>query len=392
MTEEDRTERVVVIGDLHLHPDPVRDGPHPADATDVALRNLVDALTAEADGAARRHLLLLGDLIDFDRVRHAGPAAELSARAAAAVDLLDTTHAPFVEALRVGGRAGFHVHVVAGNHDPEWALPDVAQRLRGLLGGDGTIEVHPWIMRIAGRLHAEHGNHYHDLNAMPRPSQPFAPDAPGLHLGSVIDRWSDEVARARAAMRRDGVLGLSTGTIRLVAAHVRLAWRGLAQLIALSAPAERRRRERYRGGDLQRFAREIGLRTDAATALDRHGQVKLLAMARRLAATIRHHGPDTRGQALMRRRARRLDALLEQFASQAPLVLLAHSHVAEIAPLRDGRWYANPGQWAPDLDGAYPYLEIGWNERSVTVELLAWDDAARQSRRISIGKVELGLS
>ena len=112
-------------------------------------------------------------------------------------------------------------------------------------------------------------------------------------------------------------------------------------------------------------------------------------MLGRLVSTTRHRGPDTRGQALMRRGARRLDALLERFESQAPLLLLAHSHVAEIAALRDGRWYANPGRWAPDLDGAYPYLEIGWDKRSVTVELRAWRDATRGSRRISVGRIEL---
>jgi hypothetical protein len=387
--EEERTERIVVIGDLHLDPDP-RGGPNIADPSELALRNLVEALAAETDEAAPRHLVLLGDLIDFDRVRHADPTAE-RLPSARAVDLLGATHAPFVEALRAAGRAGLIVHVVAGNHDPEWALPDVARRLRHLLGDEGSVEIHPWILRVAGRIHAEHGNNFHDVNAMPRPSQPFAPDSPGLHLGSVIDRWNGDVAQARA-IGRDSALGLGVGAIRLLAAHLRLGWCGLGRLIALSAPSERRRRERYRDGELADYAREIGLRADAAAALDRVGQVEPLAMARRLAATLRHSGPITRGQALMRRGARRLDALLAPSESTAPLIVFAHSHVAEVEALGNGRWYANPGRWAPDVHGGYPYLAIEWNEGSLSVELLAWDDAARSSRQISIGMVDLGLS
>lgn len=387
LTEEDRTERVIVVGDLHLDPDSARD--RLPDESDAALRNLMEAIAAEPEGAARRRLVLLGDVIDFDRARHAGPAGEMTARAAEAVGRLDSTHPQFVEALRIAGSAGFTVHVVAGNHDPEWALQDVAGRLRSLIDTAGTIEFHPWILHMSGRLHAEHGNHLHDLNAMPRPSQPFAPDAPSLHLGSVIDRWSGEVAHARAGTRGGGLPGRSLGMIRVLAAHLRLAWRALVRLITLSGPAERRRRERFRRGALQHDAGAIGIRGDAAAAVDRLGQVEPLAMARRLVASLGQRGPDTRGQALMRRGARRLDALLTRFESGAPLLVLAHSHVAEITALRDGRWYANPGRWAPDLDGAYPYLEVGWNEQSATVELLAWDDATRQSARISIGQVKL---
>jgi len=74
-------------------------------------------------------------------------------------------------------------------------------------------------------------------------------------------------------------------------------------------------------------------------------------------------------------------------ATTPRLILLAHSHVAEIAAPSNGRWYANPGRWAPDLDGAYPYLDIVWDERSLTVELWAWDAAARRSRPVSVGRL-----
>ncbi len=376
------TERFVVIGDLHLDPDPRI----VADASDVAFLNLVRELIAEAEGAPRRHLVLLGDVIDFDRVRHTDPTAGLPA-ASAAVDLLAATHAPLVEALRAAAGAGFRLHVVAGNHDPEWARPDVEQRLRRLIGGDATIEIHPWMLRVPERLHAEHGNHFHDLNAMPRPSQPFAPDAPGLHLGSVIDRWAAEVRRAQANVQPPTPRGLVRCTTRLLGAHLRLAWRGLWRVIVLTAPAERRRRAHYRAGELGRYARDMGLGADVAAAIDRLGQIEPLAMTRRLVAAARHRGPDTRGQVLMRGAARALDKLFQRFGSPVSVILLAHSHVAEISALPDGRWYANPGRWAPDLDGAFPYVEVTWHDGSVTVELLAWDDAVGGSRRVTVGRV-----
>jgi hypothetical protein len=224
---------------------------------------------------------------------------------------------------------------------------------------------------------------------MPRPSQPFADGSPGRHLGSVIDRWKGDVDRIRGSTGKDDSPRQSVRNIRLLAAHLRFTWRGLGRLIMLSAPGERRRREHYRRGELRLYAREIGLRADAATALDRVGQIEPLAMVRRLTATMQHRGPDTLGQVLMRRGARRLSAVLQKFDSDVPLLLLAHSHVAELIALRRGGWYGNPGRWAPDLGGAYPYLAIGWGNESITIELLAWDNMARRSRRISVGQVDL---
>lgn len=385
MTESALNERVVVIGDLHLPPgQPASHGQGTASSRETALRNLVTAIADEDDDDARRHLVLLGDVIDFDLVRHMVSGRPV----VAAIDRLEATHAPFVDSLRVAGGAGFRVHIVAGNHDPEWTVRDVADGLHRLLPGEVSVDVHPWILRMSNRIHAEHGNHYHDLSAMPRPSQPLAPDAPGLHVGSVIDRWHSEVSRVTAT-HATSPFAAPARMMRLLGISLRTGWRAVGRLITLTNHSERRRRMTYRNRDLAKYAREIGLRADAAAELDRLGQLDALAMVRRLMATLRHRGSDTRGQALMRHGARRVSEVLEQFEIETTIVLLAHSHVAEVMRLPGGGGYANPGRWAPDLDGAYPYLDIRWDSRVLSAELIAWDDAMRRSRSISVERFEL---
>lgn len=383
MTRDERaTTQLVIIGDLHLDPHSTpTESTRPSVST--ALRDLTASLAADATGATDAHFILLGDVANFDRVRRWTRGRERPATPNA-VDGLASSHPDVIDAVRIAARAGFRVHIVAGNHDPEWTLPDHASRLRRLVGPDVQLEVHSWILHYMGRAHAQHGNHFHDLNAVPRPVAPFASSAPGLHLGALIDRWHQELADIRSIADVDSDAGWPA--LRRSRVTARLAWESIKRLLMLSTTSERRRRADYQRTVLSGYAEEAGLPVDALVAIDRLGQVNLGAMVARLTAAAIRRSPEPRGQHLMLRAASRVHDVLEQAGQSTPLIVLAHSHVAELRALSNGSWYANPGRWAPTADGTYPYLVVRWNHHVLRCELMAWDDLARGSRRISSGR------
>jgi len=81
------------------------------------------------------------------------------------------------------------------------------------------------------------------------------------------------------------------------------------------------------------------MRADAATTLDRVGEIEVLAMVRRLTATMQHRGPDTLGQVLMRREARSLSAALQKFAEEGGTAIRADGR--KISAARTLAWRLN---------------------------------------------------
>ncbi len=178
-------ERLVLLSDLHLGSGAEAAGWGPGFADefdgDDAFPEFLAYLSTRDDPPDR--LVLLGDTVDFLRVPVSGSRAGLYARTdAEAVGQLDRValaHPRVFAALAEALRAGVAIDVVVGNHDLELARPAVRDRLRALLlpagsaAAAGRLRVHQWGYHLPGLLYAEHGNHFHDINTVHRPLQPF---------------------------------------------------------------------------------------------------------------------------------------------------------------------------------------------------------------------------
>lgn len=169
---------VHVVSDLHLGA-----GPQAA-ARAHAFARFVDHL--RRDGVGQR-LVLNGDCFEL-----LGRPMTAAASTRRLQDLAGSVPEVF-DALRAARRAGVRVDVVAGNHDPTLAHPDVAETLRCLVDG---VAVHPRGVTIDGVVRVEHGHHHHAGNA------PITADgvAPLPLLGAFDAARTAGATRATAAL------------------------------------------------------------------------------------------------------------------------------------------------------------------------------------------------
>lgn len=209
----DSADDFIIVSDLHLSAgyDP---GTRVYDRNedffyDETFARFVDHHLARATARNRRlRLVILGDFIDFLQVETSRQDLGVSSSATSVVKLerVAAGHPAVFAALgRVIG-AGQQIDLVVGNHDIEFAWPDVQRRLRDIVARftTGNVEsgivIHPWFLFVPGVHYAEHGHQYEAANSFFAPLAPWRPDRAeeiDLPLGSlfVLDLYNETIER-----------------------------------------------------------------------------------------------------------------------------------------------------------------------------------------------------
>lgn len=139
--EPPRYGRVVVLSDLHLSPDPV--------LSCYRAGNVLASVLAR-ERTPGGVLVLAGDIVDFLDVVPRPASLDLRGSQAFVETTLDRLRrdpdlAAFFEAVGDWAREAGPVVVLAGNHDPEWLVPETVAPLRravGLDADDARLSVH----------------------------------------------------------------------------------------------------------------------------------------------------------------------------------------------------------------------------------------------------------
>lgn len=290
---------VIVISDLHLSA-----GADPATGIyDVhedffageALCRFLDHLRARGRREGRRwRLVILGDFVDFLQVTvdpgaERGPGITSEAASVARLEIVGRGHAAAFAAVAsfLADDAGHRLDIVLGNHDVEFIWPAVQTCLRRLIGAEDDperrqrVDFHPWILFLPGRLYAEHGHQYDDINSFLTPLAPFDPEQPrliALPLGSYfvrylfnaierVDPFADNVKPMTRyltwALRAHPILTLTT-----LPSHLRLFLRALRSTTPMPPPRRHAVRDRYRRRVLWPAAQRIGLPAETLTEID----------------------------------------------------------------------------------------------------------------------------
>jgi UDP-2,3-diacylglucosamine pyrophosphatase LpxH len=325
-------DTLALVADLHLGA-----GDGDPFTEDDRFAAAVEGLVAGAAGG-RFRLVLLGDTVDFPAVRLPGrrvtPATSPD-EAIAKLDRVLTAHPAVVDALRGVLAAGHRVDLVAGNHDMEFVLPGVRERLQAAFGGGpDSVRVHPWLLYEPGVLYAEHGQQQHDVNRFPelggcactrgRLTVPA-----GSYLDSLVhlrDRQPDARVPALAGQAARMGVGLVTGLVRLSRAE-----------------RHRSRREPALAGGL-----DTGLSPAAVLGIDRASAATPGTIARRAAALVVAHRSAGSATPYMLSAARSVHRVLAGEGCAVPFYVFGHTHLAADVPLGDGETarYLNPGTWS----------------------------------------------
>lgn len=156
-------QRVFVISDLHLSQPPV-----PLMMRHASLlADFIKGVSEDREEGLEVHLMIAGDFVDFlslepfEAVTRDPKVACRKLRHA-----LAGSNACVVQALADAVRSGVQLTVMAGNHDIEWAHPEVQRAFAELLEVDArrlAFVVHGEAWRLGGLL-VEHGNRYDGAN------------------------------------------------------------------------------------------------------------------------------------------------------------------------------------------------------------------------------------
>lgn len=208
---------VLAISDLHLGHDLKPDAPQRPSRLDAHLAGMLDYYGAHRSGLLPWRLVIAGDAVDFIAItltpapsdavpfevtaheRRYGLAPE-PAKAAWKLDRVFERHALFFDRLSAFVAQGHELVIVRGNHDGEWAFPEVQQRLRDHLtelaarrapkrfdpqAYRSRIGFRDWFHLEPGRLYVEHGHLYDEFSAsedaLAPPAGPDGAPPPRLH-------------------------------------------------------------------------------------------------------------------------------------------------------------------------------------------------------------------
>lgn len=304
----DSADEFVIISDLHLSAgyDPhtrVYDRNEDFFYDDVFVRFVDHQVAAAAERSRRFRLVILGDFIDFLQVGASHPGRGVSSSAASVIKLerVAVGHPAVFAALGRVLTAGHHLDVVVGNHDIEFAWPDVERRLREIVARhtDADVETgiafHPWFLYVPGVLYAEHGHQYEAANSFMAPLAPWRPDRTDeidLPLGSLfvldlynetierIDPFADNVKPATAyfawVLRSHPLLALRTLPL-----YLRFVGRTLRNAGGVAIDERLERRRVYREEVLAPAARRLGLPIETLEELDRLAETPTTVSKRR---------------------------------------------------------------------------------------------------------------
>lgn len=374
----------LLLSDLHLGAGPAANGiPDDFDA-DEAFASFAASLCATARAApGPRRLVVLGDLLDVQRLaRREPPARDPAAAALARIERIAEGHPAVFSSLGDLVRAGYRLEIVPGNHDLDLMRPAAQGRLRDLLcGGDrrlgARVRFSPWLVHVPGVLYAEHGSQYHDINRLPMLLTPWrdgpqgALDEPfGAHLG--------------AGDGRSGIAGAAN-----------LARAALADTRLRNIRGRRAAMRRYRERTLAPYARDVGLPPGALARVDEVSE----ASSRRMATRIARRIATGRGGYDLRAPAREIHGLLSARGADVRHYVFAHSHAADRTPLAAGSEagreavYLNTGTWSiprprPGLEHSaqrMTYVRIAplRHAGEPTATLMRWNAAAARHETLA---------
>jgi UDP-2,3-diacylglucosamine pyrophosphatase LpxH len=431
-------EAIIVVSDFHLATgrDP-RTGVVDREESffhDEAFARFLDDLVRRAAIEQRRfRLLILGDLLDFLRVRGASAVGDgdqpstADRTTLAKLERIAAGHPRFFEALGRFVAAGFSLDVVPGNHDIELLRPavqtgfaEVVARSGGGSEAAASIAVHPWIYYIPGLLYAEHGQQYHDINAFPALLRPASAQHSGRikpPLGSRLESYLRGVREAidpasgpapldarsllRAARERPSLL------LRTVPHHARFAASVLDELSNRLRFGRRARRAAYQEEMLRPYAVEIGLDLDTVAAIDRLSAISIRRMTARLARRAverfavrggrREPGPAAGSSTYLLRATLEIHRVLQVSGHEVPFYVFGHAHRAEQMPVVPGvavPVYLNSGSWtafgprgaAPEDGPAhFTYVEVARQPGTAvpSARVLLWNDATGRHEPLS---------
>jgi hypothetical protein len=391
---EATTETLVLVSDLHMGPGHgARTEPFHADAAFAAW---LEQLRRRAGDDERVMLVLLGDIVDFTLVTLPG-GGRLDMSAAAAVPKLRCVAAGHADVFRALGRlaaAGVPLHLIPGNHDLEWLLPEVREELRAALGRAAgapirPIAFHPWMLHVPGTMYAEHGHQHHDLNRVPALARlgggrriPRSAVPAGTHLSEWMVATSEAVdpggsappstATIAAALRRHParLLLAAAPTVRLAA--------GVARWSVASAIGRRRTTRGLDDTAVAHVAAAVGVPGEALVAVDRSAGRGPMGTAARIARDLRarRHGTAPVPGGYLDDAARRLNARLKRTGDDVPFYVFAHSHVAADRPLDSSARILNTGTWSTFVLGgaaAWTFVELRRGRDGVSGGAYRWD-------------------
>lgn len=179
-------ENILVVSDLHfgeeLLPGASTDRRRAVELGATAFRAFVRYHTARRRDGRPWRLVIAGDLFDFMSVRVSTlpgrPARSRDERAfglrrgtapaLARLHQICEVHRPTLADLARFAAAGHSIDIIAGNHDVELLVPEVAEELRRLIAAAGPIteailariRVVPWFVYVPGVAWIEHGHVY----------------------------------------------------------------------------------------------------------------------------------------------------------------------------------------------------------------------------------------
>jgi hypothetical protein len=418
-------ETIIVAGDFHMG------GGHQSTSPgrrldlfehDVAFASFIRHLVDDAGTTeAQLRLLILGDLIDFPRVRTSGRHRSVSDDES--IDKLQAaieSHPDVFRSLSELVAAGHNLDLVPGNHDLQLMRAPVFEALLQQFNeSDRTrVSLYPWIVHIPGVLYAEHGHQYHDINSVEflldwLQSAPSPNDRP---VGAIFDDYFvDLLAQIASAQERipvdigDALETLARQPILLAKTlplHLHAAFRIATTLLR----AEQKSRDSHLTYEITRPAdpaRMPSISIEALREIDALASEIRRAMRPRIFRMMRTRLPVigqrfapyakgaparvSRGEHL-RGIARSINGILAKEGLDVPNYVFAHSHVADNAPLPGNptKRVLNAGSWinrpAIDGSGAFTFIRIdtGGSEQAAG-KLFRWDAARQRSHLMPYG-------
>jgi UDP-2,3-diacylglucosamine pyrophosphatase LpxH len=259
--------------------------------------DFVEHFLSEADASGRKFRLIVnGDIIDFLRIDHLGgppPRFGRLPKEPAATEKLTAAmngHPGFMMPLARWIAAGHQLVILSGNHDPEWALPEVRElfvneltRLtENLAPGQGQemvsarLEILPWFYYEEGRIWVEHGSQYDPANSRRHPLALWSEGSEAQEriwrqeepLGSFFQKhlysWLGNVTFVVPSFRADGayvrwlLMNRPRQVFKLLLWHLPFLWRIVRSYKGLD-PAAHSEAENSHESMLQSLAANAGL-------------------------------------------------------------------------------------------------------------------------------------
>ncbi len=348
---------IVVISDLHMSAGRDEDtGTFHRNEDffyDGAFARFVGHLVDRARSRERSvRLVVLGDFVDFLQV-DPGPLYDIrdtsGASTVAKLGKIVRGHASAFEALARFLAEGHALDIVVGNHDIEFAWPEVRNSFRGLLSERAGADVgrgvtfHPWFLLVPGVLYAEHGHQYDARNSFVKQMEPFLPsgDKIELPLGSFFvldlfneieqgDPFADNIKPPTRYVSWALANRPSQGA-RALLLYRRFRASVMDKTWDRDEDAERKEIERYREEHLRPFAQGVGLPTSVVEGIN--GAAKIPTV-RRKGDQRRELGPEPSTVVALLAGGVAYGALLRRLGSGSR-TLVALGTLAGAASLRD---------------------------------------------------------